>query len=271
MKSYSMLVVALAVFGSAALSAPVALAQQSPSQPPAATQNEIPFILVELSGSLNAKKLKPGDKIKAQVAQDVLSHGRIIIPAESKLLGHVTEASGRGDNVESRLGLVFDKVLLKHHEEMNFQGVVQAVAPPVPRKSHVDETDQMLPPPIVSSQSTMTPMNSGRPNQNTGSNSAPRPMTTSSNVTVRDAQVTTGPFPGTAGYNPAKATSDPSAQNRSLSLGMRQGVFGLKGLNLSTETNGLTPGPVIVSKVADVKLDSGTQVLLRVITPPAHP
>jgi hypothetical protein len=52
---------------------------------------------------------------------------------------------------------------------------------------------------------------------------------------------------------------------------MRQGVFGLQGLSLSTEKADLTPGPVIVSKVADVKLEYGTQILLKINTPPTRP
>src|SRR5262249_56050197 len=104
---------------------------------------DVPFIVVELSDSLNAKKLKPGDKVKAQVSQDVLAHGRVLIPAESKLLGHVTEANGRSENEESRLGLVFDKILLKHHEELNMRGVVRTEAPPVVR-SRMDEPDAMM-------------------------------------------------------------------------------------------------------------------------------
>src|SRR5215468_3755560 len=73
--------------------------------------SETPFILVELSDALNAKKLKPGDKIKALVAQDVVARGRVVIPMDSKLMGHVTEAKALegNENSESRLGIVFDK------------------------------------------------------------------------------------------------------------------------------------------------------------------
>ncbi len=46
---------------------------------------------------------------------------------------------------------------------------------------------------------------------------------------------------------------------------MPQGVFGLKGLSLSTAPSPSTPGPVIVSNTENVKLDSGTQILLHVL------
>ena len=70
-------------------------------------------MLVELSKRLNSQKLKVGDKVKAEVSQDVVSHGKVIIPVETKLIGHVTEVSARDSgHPESRLGIMFDRILL---------------------------------------------------------------------------------------------------------------------------------------------------------------
>src|SRR5262245_32868932 len=108
--------------------------------PAASAQPKNSYLLVELSKTLKANKLKPGDKIKAEIVQDVIAHGKIIIPIETKLEGHVTEVGVRaGDSGESRLGFVFDKILLKNFRDINFQGVIQAVSPPVIRKSRVDQ------------------------------------------------------------------------------------------------------------------------------------
>ena len=108
------------------------------------------YMLVELSNTLKAKKLKVGDKVKAEVSQDVVSHGKVIIPVETKLVGHVTEVSARDStHPESRLGIVFDRILLKHFRDIDFEAVVQAVSQPVVRKSRVDEPSQMLPPSMV--------------------------------------------------------------------------------------------------------------------------
>jgi hypothetical protein len=267
MKGLCVSLIALVAAAAAVLHPSVALSEQTPSQAPAAQSStgEVPFILVELSGSLNAKKLKPGDTVKAQVAQDVLAHGKVIIPAESKLVGHVTEAKPKGENEESRLGLVFDKILLKHHQELSIRGVIQTVAPPVVKRSRVDEPDPMAAPPAISPQnSPMTPMGSSKTtNQTPSSSNAPRSSGTGT-LPVPGVQIAAGGgLPGSPGYRPQSA--DGSAQNQSLSVGMRPGVFGLKGLSLSTETGGPTPGPVIVSKVVDVKLEGGTQVLLRIL------
>jgi len=205
---------------------------------------DVPFILVELSSSLNVKKLKPGDPITAQVVQDVLSHGKIIVPAGSKLVGHITEANVRSENIESRLGLVFDKVLLKHREEVSLRGVVQAVAGPVNKVLATEDEDRMLPPPRSMSG---------------------RPMAGIPDPSVRS------PLPGSSGDRSPNGGPTSSAQNQTLSLGTRPGVFGLKDLSLSTQTGGLTPGPVIVSKAADVKLEYGTQILLKTLNAPNRP
>lgn len=272
MKGLCILLVALVGIATAIVGGPVAVSEQSSSQTSVKpSAEEIPFILVELSDSLNAKKLKPGDKVKAQVAQDVLARGRIIIPAEAKLLGHVTEATARSENAESRLGLVFDKILLKHHQELDIRAVVQTVAPPVIKRSRVDEPDSMMPPPVISAQgSSMTPMGGtpGKGSQAPGVGNQPR-STAPVGPSVPDVVTSGGTPPGAPGYRPP-ASPNPSAQNQSLSVGTRQGVFGLKGLSLSTDTGGPTPGPVIVSKVADVKLGSGTQMLLKILDSTAN-
>jgi hypothetical protein len=49
-----------------------------------------------------------------------------------------------------------------------------------------------------------------------------------------------------------------------MSQGMPQGVFGLKGLSLTTGSDSSTPGPVIVSTAEHVKLEYGTQLQVRV-------
>src|SRR6185437_13846064 len=44
---------------------------------------------VELDKSVDAKKAKPGDPVVAKVDQDLLSNGKIVIPRNSKVMGHV--------------------------------------------------------------------------------------------------------------------------------------------------------------------------------------
>src|SRR5215469_13979546 len=85
-------------------------------------------LVAELNKSVNSKKARLGDPVKATLTQDVLEHGKIVIRRGSKLIGHVTEVKPRSkDDQESRLGLIFDKAMLKGGEEIDFNAVVRAL------------------------------------------------------------------------------------------------------------------------------------------------
>lgn len=202
-------------------------------------------VLAELTDSLNGRKLKPGARVKAEVMQDVLAHGKIIIPADAKLVGHVTEVKTRGSDRASRLGIIFDKVLLKHHVEGVLQGVVYAVAPPTMRRSKVDEPDQMMFPAMTVGGTVAT--------RSLGGKSSSRPV--SPTIFPGDAVVT---YNGV--NNPATRALAPP-----ISVGTRPGVYGMKGLSLAAGSSTETPGPVILSTAPNVKLDYGTQVVIKVM------
>lgn len=88
------------------------------------------IMYLELSKSLDAKKAKQGDEVRASLLADVLSHGKIVLRQDSKLIGHVTEAQAFSkDKPESRLGIVFDKVIGKKGQETEFTSVLLAIRP----------------------------------------------------------------------------------------------------------------------------------------------
>ncbi|HEX3154622.1 MAG TPA: hypothetical protein VHV32_08360 [Candidatus Angelobacter sp.] len=223
------------------------------------------YMLVELSKGLKAKKLKVGDKVKAQVSQDVVAHGKVIIPVETKLIGHVTEVNSKDStHPESRLGIVFDRILLKHFHDIDFEAVVQAVSQPVIRRSLVDQPSQMLPPSMMGGmRSSLGPAGSrGSSNQGRGGNSG---AATSASLSTIEAPVTIKESQSTNAESSGSLLEVTSSKPKPMSIGMPQGVFGLKGLSLSAEPSPNTPGPVIVSNSENVKLDSGTQILLHVL------
>lgn len=235
---------------------------------PAPAKPKGSYMLVELSNGLKAKKLKVGDKVKAEVSQDVVAHGKVIIPVETKLVGHVTEVNARDSaHPESRLGIVFDRILLKHFHDIDFEAVIQAVSQPVIRRSRVDEPSQMLPPSMVGGgirDSSAAPSGGrggagtqGRTTSNTGAS-------TSASLTSLQAPITVKESPSTHAET-SGALLEVASNGKPMSVGMPQGVFGLKGLSLSAQPSPSTPGPVIVSNSGSVKLDSGTQILLHVL------
>src|SRR5215469_2632831 len=98
-----------------------------------ATLSNGTVLQAELTKSLDAKKAKSGDEVTAKATQDIKSNGQVVVRKGSKLIGHVTEAQARSkDNAESKLGIVFDHAVLKDGSQVNFNAVVQALAPAEP-------------------------------------------------------------------------------------------------------------------------------------------
>src|SRR5690242_18596212 len=90
------------------------------------------ILSVELSKSLDAKKLKANDKVEVRTVVDLLSHGQIVIPRNTKIIGRVTEAKAHSkQSPDSILGIVFERVLLKEGRAVSLQAVVQAIARPL--------------------------------------------------------------------------------------------------------------------------------------------
>jgi hypothetical protein len=246
---------------------PASACAQNPAVKPSTSDNSLtPAIVAELAGtdmvaelshSVSAKKAKPGDLVKAALTQDVLAHGRIVIRRGSKLMGHVTETQVRTkDNQESRLGMVFDKAVLKGGQEIDFRADIRALAAGV-QMSSVDVPDQMSPP---------STGNRGTPTAN------PQPMGAGS---VRGA--TNGPGAntntgGTAANAESQLALDRAATAASSSApgsaygvmgGGSRGVFGLPGLQLKAPT-GPEHATIITSIRQNVKLETGTQLVIQV-------
>jgi len=209
-------------------------------------------VVAELSKTVNVKKVKLGDPVKAQVMQDVLSHGSIVIRRGTKLVGHVTEVKVRsGDDQESRLGVVFDKALLKHGEEIDFNAAIRALAPAV-RIGAVDRPDAMLPPMVA-------PMQSSGPQPMGGGGATTRGASTSSVSSAgpvsENAATRTEVYSAAAGYGGV------SADTGLISAGSR-GVFGMPALHINLDAK--VAGSIISSTSRNVKLDSGTQMVIQV-------
>lgn len=188
------------------------------------------IILAQLAKSLDVRKLQAGSTVECSVIQDLLYKGKIIIPRDAKVIGHVTEAVVATKEQPSRLGMVFEKVVLKDKRELPFQypAVVIAIAPPI-RWSQVATTKM---------QDMPVQMEKGI---DTGGAAV-------------DAIVSN---PNLAGANMRSSGSG------AINAGSR-GVIDMKGLTLES------PAPessVIVSSKGDVKLGFEVQLVLRVTEP----
>ena len=118
------IVVACIALGCGAVSA----FQTAPAEPTVRLEDGS-ILYAELTKTIDAKKAKVGDPVNAVLLADVLAHGKIVARHDAKLLGHVTEAQVHSKDIpESRLGIVFDKVITKEGE-VPFQSLLLAIRP----------------------------------------------------------------------------------------------------------------------------------------------
>ena len=121
-------------------------------------------IPAQLTKSLDAKKVKTGDEIEAKVTQDLKSeNGAVIVPKDTKVLGHVTEAQARSkDQKESEVDIAFDRAIMKNGTDLTLPMSVQAiVAPPSLNAGNSEAGESMGMPPSAPGGGGMSPSNRG--------------------------------------------------------------------------------------------------------------
>ena len=211
-------------------------------------------IRAEVAKSVDAKKAKQGDEVVAKTTEDVKSNGQVVIPKGSKIVGHVTEAKARekGES-ESALGIAFDKALVKGGREIPLNATIQALAA---SQSNVAANEPVMEPGAPGNSSgNMAPGRAG----NGGMIGGAAQTAGAAAGTATNAAGNVGAAAGSTVGN----TTAAAGSNARLSASS-QGVAGLPGLSLSAAAANNTQASVISSQNKNVKLDSGTQMLLRI-------
>jgi hypothetical protein len=214
---------------------------------------------------LDSKKCKPGDPVNARTTEPAKSEGKTVFPKGTKLVGHVTQASARGQgDAESALGIVFDKAILKNGEEVPVNVAIQAIASgETSARAAGSDIDTMG---GLGSSTAGSGTAGGRGAlggvTSTAGGTAGTLTHTADNVggTTRGALNAAGQATGSVASTSGGAIGGLDAAGQLASNS--QGVFGLNGLNLSSATSNSTQGSLITSAGKNVHLDSGTQMLL---------
>lgn len=218
-------------------------AQQQPSSSADQQASPANTIPMELSRSLDSRKLKQGDPVEAKITDQWRAPDGTLVPPGSKVMGHITESSARakGDS-QSQLGMTFDEIALKDGRKLPLKASIQAVGPPV-----------------VSYGSAPVPM--GGPAGTAGAGAPTGPM----------GGVYPGGNPAGVGGNPTSNFPNPAGPQGNAAPGSPQGdqpnspqvtpqssgVLGLHDLQLEQ-------GSILASNGKQVKLQAGSQILLRV-------
>ena len=108
-----------------------AVAAESPAQ--GSTQFATNTVIVaELSKSLDAKKAETGDPVEAKTTMDVLSQGKIVMPRNTRIVGHVTSAKAHSkESPDSNIGIAFDRAIMKDGHELSLAASLQAIGAPI--------------------------------------------------------------------------------------------------------------------------------------------
>ena len=195
---------------------------------------------VELTKSLDAKNARSGEEVTAKLMQDVKSNGNVVLQKGSKVIGHVAEAQPRDkQHTESRLVLVFDKAIAKNGQEMSVKTILAAVALPQNPPSAAANDNLSVPQSMGSSSNQMGGIEPGGASRSAGGGSLPGTMDSSGSGVIQ-----------------ANADKSPTGNASTTQGTSSKAVVGSQGISLAQG--------VITSTSHTVKLESGTQLLLRV-------
>jgi poly-gamma-glutamate capsule biosynthesis protein CapA/YwtB (metallophosphatase superfamily) len=188
-------------------------------------------IQAELVKPIDAKKSKVGDEVIAKTTEDVKSGGKVVVPTGSTLVGRIMGVRlQNSEQTTSQVGIAFNRAVLKSGKEIPVALGIQAIG---------------------SSQPAVTAAASARTGavlRETASSTRPAVVNTSAHHTGTVAN--TADHPGTAVNTSLPANT--------------QGVVGLPGLSLFSQTTTFATASVISSQDNNVHLDSGTEMILRV-------
>ncbi|MGB8475892.1 MAG: hypothetical protein WCE61_17565 [Candidatus Acidiferrum sp.] len=196
----------------------------------------------ELNSNVDSKKAKVGAKVEAHMTEALTIDGKTIIPKGTKLEGHVTEATARskGDK-DSTLAIQFDEAIPKKGEEIPLKAVIMAVAAPwdpLYTESAGPGSDPMA--------------GQGASAQGRSPMGASAPMNPPSGM-PGNPSVGAGGAPDASTMRRGRGPKLPTSS---------RGVYGLKDLKLMETSTSAGPTTFLTSTGKNVRLDSGTRLLL---------
>jgi hypothetical protein len=200
-------------------------------------------LFAELDSSLDSKKTKAEEKVEIRTTDALKIQGKVIFPKGTKIVGHVMQALARGKgDADSLLAIQFDKAVLKGGEEVPVRLAIKAIAPARQNSSAGDAPGQ-------------------DPMAGTRTGTASSPMGTSRTDTTTPNR--RGGSPGSA--DDSTGTGAGLGDQGQLTP-ESHGVYGMSGVRLAADVSKTVPVSVVSSTGKNLRLDSGTRMLLVSIT-----
>jgi hypothetical protein len=211
-----------------------------------ATANSQPSVIsvfAVLEKRLDIKSASPNQELALQTISDVAADGVVVIPSGSRVVGHVVEFATKGkESQQSILAIAIDKAVLENGREIPLQAIIAAVAAPEDGSLSSDPTYGMM------------------------HSNEPKMVATGPNGAARTGDLSAS----------SKADSTATLSTARINGEMRKGwllsadsngAIGFSGLSLTWRLDSPPPVSVFSSKNKEIKLEAGTQVLLRMAPP----
>ena len=199
-----------------------------------------------LTTSVDTKNATEGQQVTFRVIADLVVKGVVVIPRDSTVYGRISDVHAKSkDQPQTALAIVIEKARRPDGIEVPLQAIIAAVAAPKDNSLSSDPTYGML--------HSNEPKMSG---SGAGSASRTGDLTASSKASATAAVATAGiTGPMEEGF----VLNEKSA-----------GAIGYEGLALSWGLAAPPPFTIFATKNKSIKLNAGTQVLLR-MSPPQLP
>ena len=203
------------------------------------TRPQVSNVIAVLTKTVETKSATAGDEITLRAISDVIVNGEIVIPRGAKLMGRISEVTMKSkEQPQTVLALVIDKAVRKEGLEIPLQAIAAAIAAPEKDSFAADPTYGM--------------MHSNEPKMVGGAASSGG--LSSSSKASSNAAVATANIKGTL--------DEPSVLNLD-----SQGAIGYEGVSITWRLSAPPPVTMIATKGKNLKLEAGTQMLLRMAPP----
>jgi hypothetical protein len=240
--------------------------QSNPAASPEASappMNAAPMSPVkgELISKLDSKSAKVGDDVVVKTKDSVKTADGTEIPKGSKLLGHViaTHASEGGTNAQ--VALEFDRIELKGGQSLAVHSQIESISPPEGEASPSAGPGNM-------GMASASPGNTTSPTAASGMShpGASSPGTMTSNPSMPNSAATAG-APGSApaaSNAPAAGTVVAKSGNIAIQTTSIPGVLLANNAPGEQDPRMAKASSILLGAKQDIKLDSGTQVVVGV-------
>jgi hypothetical protein len=204
---------------------------------------------VTLLKGLDSKKMKVGDVVVCQTVSALHMRNGLMVPSGAKVIGHITQVTARSNgSPDSTLTMAFDKIEDAKGKELPMKGTLQAIGPSLGEGPNTGFAGSNV---LMGGHSGSGAQLGG----SGGSGGSARPRASDNPGGSSTPGTTMGPQATSAGN---------FSSTRPVLLATSQGAVGVKNLQLDADG-------VIGSPGKEVKLDNGTQMLIRAeISAPAE-